>query len=179
LQVFVRHAPQQYRGRAYACLPGVPQQCINTRTPWWPARYVGTAYPTTSRGVHHTMHSSALIRTATAALALGALAACSSTPAPNEQMAVTRTTVNRVAAAPAVATSAPVQLQQAREKLMQAEKAMAEKDYVAARRLAAEAEVDARVAETRADAASNAANFAQVQDGIRALQEEINRRSPR
>ena len=62
---------------------------------------------------------------------------------------------------------------------MQAEKAMAEKDYVAARRLAAEAEVDARVAETRADAASNAANLAQVQDGIRALQEEINRRSPR
>ena len=85
------------------------------------------------------MHSSALIRTATAALALGALAACSSTPAPTEQMAVSRTTVNRVAAAPAVATSAPVQLQQAREKLMQAEKAMAEKDYVAARRLAAQA----------------------------------------
>lgn len=125
------------------------------------------------------MHSSALIRTATAALALGALAACSSTPAPTEQMAVSRTTVNRVAAAPAVATSAPAQLQQAREKLMQAEKAMAEKDYVAARRLAAEAEVDARVAETRADAASNAANLTQVQDGIRALQEEINRRSPR
>jgi hypothetical protein len=35
------------------------------------------------------------------------------------------------------------------------------------------------VAETRADAASNAANLTQVQDGIRALQEEINRRSPR
>ena len=78
-----------------------------------------------------------------------------------------------------MATSAPVQLQQAREKLIQAEKAMAEKDYVAARRLAAEAEVDARVAETRADAAGNAATLAQVQDSIRALQEEINRRSPR
>ncbi|WP_298212084.1 DUF4398 domain-containing protein [Acidovorax sp.] len=125
------------------------------------------------------MHSSALIRTAAAALTLGALAACSSTPAPTEQIAVTRTTVNRVAAAPAVATSAPVQLQQAREKFIQAEKAMAKEDYVTARRLAAEAEVDARVAETRTNAASNAANLAQVQDGIRALQEEINRRSPR
>ena len=41
------------------------------------------------------------------------------------------------------------------------------------------AEVDARVAETRADAAGNAATLAQVQDSIRALQEEINRRSPR
>ena len=78
-----------------------------------------------------------------------------------------------------MATSAPVQLQQAREKLIQAEKAMAEKDYVAVRRLAAEAEVDGRVAETRADAAGNAATLAQVQDSIRALQDEINRRSPR
>ena len=125
------------------------------------------------------MHSSALIRTAAAALALGALAACSSTPAPTEQMAVTRTTVNRVAAAPAVSTSAPVEMQRAREKLVLAEKAMTAEDYVSARRLAAEAEVDARVAETRADAASNASNLTQVQDGIRALQEEINRRSPR
>jgi hypothetical protein len=125
------------------------------------------------------MHSSALIRTTAAVLAVGALAACSSTPAPTEQMAVTRTTVNRVAAAPAVATNAPVELQQAREKLIQAEKALTAEDYVAARRLAAEAEVDARVAETRADAARNAANLAQVQDGIRALQDEINRRSPR
>ena len=125
------------------------------------------------------MHAFAPIRTAAAVLALGALTACSSTPAPTEQMAVSRTTVNRVASAPAVATTAPVEISQAREKLMQAEKAMVAEDYVTARRLAAEAEVDARVAETRADAASNAANLAQVQDGIRALQEEINRRSPR
>lgn len=125
------------------------------------------------------MPSHATIRTSAAALALAALAACSSTPPPTEQMAVTRTTVNRVAAAPAVATGAPVELQMARDKFMQAERAMATEDYVTARRLAAEAEVDARVAETRADATRNAANLAQVQDSIRALQEEINRRSPR
>ena len=125
------------------------------------------------------MPSSTLIRTTAAALALGVLAACSSTPAPTEQMAVTRTTVNRVAAAPAVATNAPVDLQRAQEKLIQAEKAMSQEDYRSARRLAAEAEVDARVAETRADAARNASNLAQVQDSIRALQDEINRRSPR
>lgn len=125
------------------------------------------------------MPSSTLIRTTAAALALSALAACSSTPAPTEQMAVTRTTVNRVAATPAVATNAPVDLQRAQEKLIQAEKAMSQEDYRNARRLAAEAEVDARVAETRADAARNASNLAQVQDSIRALQDEINRRSPR
>jgi hypothetical protein len=125
------------------------------------------------------MQATALIRTAAGALALGTLAACSSTPAPTEQMAVTRTTINRVAAAPSVATTAPVELQQARDKLIQAEKAMTVEDYRSARRLAAEAEVDARVAETRADAARNAASLTQVRDGIRALQEEINRRSPR
>jgi hypothetical protein len=123
------------------------------------------------------MQATALIRTAAGALALGTLAACSSTPAPTEQMAVSRTTINRVAAAPSVATTAPVELQQARDKLMQAEKAMTAQDYRSARRLAAEAEVDARVAETRADAARNAASLTQVQDGIRALQEEINRRT--
>lgn len=125
------------------------------------------------------MQATPLIRTAAGALALGTLAACSSTPAPTEQMAVTRTTINRVAAAPSVATTAPVELQQARDKLIQAEKAMTVEDYRSARRLAAEAEVDARVAETRADAARNAASLTQVRDGIRALQEEINRRSPR
>ncbi|RZJ13430.1 MAG: DUF4398 domain-containing protein [Acidovorax sp.] len=125
------------------------------------------------------MPSTALFRISAAALALGALAACSSTPAPTEQMAVTRTTVSRVAATPTVAANAPVDLQRAQEKLIQAERAMAQGDYKTARRLAAEAEVDARVAETRADAARNASNLAQVQDSIRALQEEINRRSPR
>jgi hypothetical protein len=125
------------------------------------------------------MHSTATIRTAAAALALGALAACSSTPPPTEQMAVARTAVTRVGAAPATATAAPADLQRAQEKLILAEKAMAQQDYKNARRLAAEAEVDARVAETRADANRNAANLAQVQDSIRALQDEINRRSPR
>ncbi|MFY3385837.1 DUF4398 domain-containing protein [Paracidovorax sp. MALMAid1276] len=125
------------------------------------------------------MSSHPLIRGTLALALLGTLAACSSTPAPTAQMAVTRTTVDRVAATPAVAANAPVELQRSREKLIQAERAMANKDYTAARRLAAEAEVDARVAETRADAARNATSLAQVQDSIRALQEEIQRRSPR
>ncbi len=125
------------------------------------------------------MSSSTFLRTTAVVLSLGALAACSSTPQPTEQMAVSRTTVNRVSAAPQVATNAPVDLQKAREKLTQAEKAMSEKNYTVARRLAAEAEVDARVAETRSDASQNAANLAQVQNSIRALQDEINRQSPR
>lgn len=124
------------------------------------------------------MPASAPFRIALASLSLAALTACASRPpAPTEQMAVSRSTLTRVSAAPNVTATAPIELQRARDKLMLAEKAMGAEDYTAARRLAAEAEVDARVAETRADAERNAANLAQVQDSIRALQEEINRRS--
>ena len=55
---------------------------------------------------------------------------------------------------------------------------MNDKDYDRARRLASEAAADARLAETKADATSNAKALEQVQGGIRALQEEINRRGP-
>ena len=116
-------------------------------------------------------------RSAATLLVAGTLAACSSNP-PTEQMAVGRTTLQRVSAAPNVATDAPVELQLARDKWVRAEKAMSDKDYDLARRLASEAAVDARLAETKADAAGNAKALAQVQGSIRALQEEINRRGP-
>ena len=57
-----------------------------------------------------------------AALALGA---CSGTPAPREEMAVAKTTVDRVTTAPDTAAAAPVELQAARDKLSRAERAMA------------------------------------------------------
>ncbi|WP_198969269.1 DUF4398 domain-containing protein [Xylophilus sp. ASV27] len=124
------------------------------------------------------MQTATFIRTASAALALGALAACSSTPPPTDQMAVSRTTLNRVMAEPNVAANAPVELQRARDKWVMAEKAMTDKDYDMARRYAAEAEADARVAETKSQAADSAATLQQVQGSIRALQAEIDRRAP-
>ncbi len=106
------------------------------------------------------------------------LAACSSLPPPVEQMAVTRTTVERVSSAPNAVDAAPVELSQAREKLARAERAMNEKDYVTARRLSAEAEADARVAESRASAMRGERALKEVRDSIRSLQDEINRRAP-
>ena len=123
------------------------------------------------------MQTTSAIRTAAALLLAGTLAACSSNP-PNEEMAVGRTTLQRVSASPNVMAEAPVELQLARDKWVQAEKAMSDKDYDRARRLSSEAAVDARLAETKADAAGNAKALQQVQGGIRALQEELNRRSP-
>ena len=106
------------------------------------------------------------------------LAACSSLPPPVEQMAVTRTTVERVSSAPNAVDAAPVELSQARDKLARAERAMNEKDYVTARRLGAEAEADARVAESRASAMRGERALNEIRNSIRALQDEINRRAP-
>ena len=125
------------------------------------------------------MQTISLIRLCVAVLAAGTLAACSSTPPPTEEMAVGRSTLQRISAEPNVAADAPVELQRARDKWVQAEKAMTDKDYVQARRLATEAAADARLAESKADAATSAASLQQVQDGIRALDEEIKRRAPR
>ena len=121
------------------------------------------------------MHSTALIRTTAVVLALGALAACSSTPKPTEQMAVSRTTVNRVAAEPEVASNAPVDIQKARDKLMRADKAMADKDYKLARELAAQAEVDAKLAQSKANSAKAQAAANALQDDIRVLRTELER----
>ena len=106
------------------------------------------------------------------------LAACSNLPPPVEQMAVTRTTVERVSSAPNAVDAAPVELSQAREKLARAERAMNDKDYVAARRLGAEAEADARVAESRASAMRGERALKEIRESIRSLQDEINRRAP-
>ena len=106
------------------------------------------------------------------------IASCASVPPPVEQMAVTRTTVERVSSAPSAVDSAPVELSQARDKLARAERAMNDKDYVTARRLSAEAEADARVAESRASAMRGERALKEIRDSIRSLQDEINRRAP-
>ncbi len=123
------------------------------------------------------MNISPLVRTATAALALGALAACSSTPKPTDEMAVGRATLDRVTAMPEVAANAPVELQRARDKWMQAQRAMDKKDYKEARRLATEAEADARLAEAKAEAVDNAQTLQEVRGSIRSLQQEIDYRA--
>jgi predicted S18 family serine protease len=122
--------------------------------------------------------SGRILKLAGLVTAAATLTACSSLPPPVEQMAVTRTTVERVSSAPNAVDAAPVELSQARDKLTRAERAMNDKDYVSARRLGAEAEADARVAESRASAMRGERALKEVRDSIRSLQDEINRRAP-
>lgn len=106
-----------------------------------------------------------VVRAAVAALALGALAACSSTPPPKGEMAVAQSTVQRVSSAPQVTAHAPVELQRARDLWSKAERAMENKEYDDARRYAESAEAEARLAESKAQAAENQARLQAVQQG--------------
>ena len=67
---------------------------------------------------------------------------------------------------------APLELRQAREKLAQARKAMAQEDYTGARRLAEQALVDAQLAREKAAAESTRQSAAQLARSIEALRDE-------
>ncbi|KAF1050232.1 DUF4398 domain-containing protein [Xylophilus sp.] len=122
------------------------------------------------------MNPSTTLRLGVAAAALAALAGCAtSRDAPTSQLALARSAVERAAAAPAAVESAPVELQLARDKLLRAEQAAGNRDYDYARRLAAEAEVDAQVTESRGAALRSQEALAKVREGLRALNDEINR----
>jgi hypothetical protein len=94
---------------------------------------------------------SELTRAATACVAIAVvLAACASTPIPNEKIAVAKASVQRAeqSGAPELA---PVEMAAAREKLARAEKAAADREAQPATLLAEQANVDARLAEATAE----------------------------
>lgn len=98
------------------------------------------------------------------------LGAACSTPPPAAEMAASRATVER--ATSAVAAEAPTELATARDKIERANVAMSKKDYATARRLAAEAEADATLAEARARAVRSDRELAQVRESIRLVREQ-------
>lgn len=70
---------------------------------------------------------------------------------------------------------APVEMTAAREKLALANKAMAVNDYKLARDMASQAQVDAKLAQGKADSAKAQAAADALQDDIRVLREELER----
>ena len=100
---------------------------------------------------------------------LAVTAACSSKP-PREEMAVGRASVER-ATGPAAA-EAPMELAMARDKIARANLAMTNKDYGEARRLAAEADADAKLAEAKARATRSEQALAEVRESIRQLRDQ-------
>ncbi|AZC22842.1 MULTISPECIES: DUF4398 domain-containing protein [Pseudomonas] len=108
-----------------------------------------------------------------AALALGSsmvLAGCAGNP-PSEQYAVTQSAVNSAVSAGGTEFAA-VEMKSAQDKLKQAEIAMHDKKYDDARRLAEQAEWDARVAERKAQAAKAEQALKDSQKGVQELRQE-------
>ena len=108
-----------------------------------------------------------------AALALGSsfiLAGCAGNP-PSEQYAVTQSAVNSAVSAGGTEFAA-VEMKSAQDKLKQAEIAMHDKKYDEAKRLAEQAEWDARVAERKAQAAKAEKAVQDARQGVQDLREE-------
>ncbi|KXS32468.1 MAG: Uncharacterized protein AWT59_1379 [Candidatus Gallionella acididurans] len=103
------------------------------------------------------------------------IAGCASTPAPTEQMTISRVAINNANSAGSN-EYAPVQLKSATEKMKGAEQAMADKDYQRARQLAEEAQVDAQLAEAMTSSAKAQKAADAVQEDNRVLRKEINRK---
>jgi hypothetical protein len=104
------------------------------------------------------------------------IAGCASTPPPTEQMAVSKSAIANAVAAGG-SEFAPVEMRAAQEKMDRAQRAMQKEDYGDARWLAEEAQADARLAEKKAQSAKAQKAAVVMQDDIRVLREEIDRKS--
>jgi hypothetical protein len=103
------------------------------------------------------------------------LAGCASVPPPTEQIAVSKSAIANAASAGGV-EHAPTEMRNAQEKMDRASRAMAKEDYALARSLAEEAQADARLAEKKAESAKAQKAAVVMQEDIRVLREEINRK---
>ncbi len=102
---------------------------------------------------------------------------CSSLKTPaTANVAVSKAAVDNAAGAGG-AEFAPVEMASAREKMFLANKAMAARDYKLANDLASQAQVDARLAQGKANSAKAQAAANALQDDIRVLREELERSS--
>jgi hypothetical protein len=104
------------------------------------------------------------------------LAGCATAPVSNESMAVAESAVAR-ATTTSTSADAADELRVASTKLDSARDAVARKDYVRATQLAEEAEIDARVAELRAQSERSRRAAKESQDAARALSEELARKT--
>ncbi len=102
------------------------------------------------------------------------VAGCASIPPPTEQMAVSKSAIANAVSAGG-SEYASVEMKAAQEKMERASRAMDKEDYENARRLAEEAQADARLAEKKAQSAKAQKAASVTQDDIRVLREEMNR----
>ena len=104
------------------------------------------------------------------------VAGCASIPAPTEQMAASQAAVKNASSAGGN-EFAPQLLKSAMQKLEEAERAMTDKNYVLARQLAEQAQVDAQLAGATARSVKAQTAAEAVQEDSRVLRQEIERKT--
>lgn len=102
------------------------------------------------------------------------IAGCAGAPPPLEQMAVSRVAVKNAGSAGGN-EFAPLPLKSAMAKMDSAERAMAEENYILARRLAEQAQVDAQLASATARSVKAQKAVSTLQEDNRVLRQEIDR----
>jgi hypothetical protein len=116
---------------------------------------------------------------ATSALCLAALLALSACANQQKAPATADVAVSRNAVENAVSAGAadlaPAEINLARSKMMQANQALAAKDYARARDLAAQAQADAKLAQSKATSAKATAAANALNEDLRVLREEVDR----
>lgn len=118
-----------------------------------------------------------LLKASLITLFIVVLAGCAvRAPAPEKQVTLATQSIAQAESSGAV-EFAPVELRAAREKLSQAKLAMDQEENLKAKRLADEAMVDANLAEAKARSAKAQKVVEELQESIRVLQEEMNRKS--
>jgi len=100
------------------------------------------------------------------------LAGCAGVPVPTEQVELTRNAVSRAVTADAT-QYAPAEMKAAQDKLYAVERALGERNLVAARTRAEQAEADANLAERKARAAKAQQQLRSAQQGIEVLKQEM------
>lgn len=104
-----------------------------------------------------------------------ALSACASEKTPaTADVAVSKNAVENAVSAGA-ADLAPAEINLAREKMMRANAALANKDYALARDLASQAQADAKLAQSKANSAKATAAAAALDADLRVLRDEVDR----
>lgn len=109
------------------------------------------------------------------AVAAVLIAGCSSLP-PTEQMAVSKAAVNNASSAGGN-EFAPLPLRSAMEKMDAAEQAMRDEEYLLARQLAEQAQVDAQLAAATARSAKAQKAATALKEGTSVLRQEIDRKA--
>ena len=99
---------------------------------------------------------------------------CAGIPAPTEQMAVSKVAVRNATSAGGN-EFAPLQLKSAMDKMDAAERAMTAEDYLQARQLAEQAQVDAQLAATTARSVKAQKAAGALLEDNRVLRQEIDR----